>query len=335
MFSGAEIRGRVVKTNLLAAAVVALLAAASGGPVAAQDYPTRPITLVVPFPPGGGNDSMARIIADKLSIALGQQIVVDNRGGAGGVIGTRAAAKAAADGYTLLLGHTGTMGINPSLYATPGYDIRKDFAPIGLIAVMPMAFMTQPSAPYKTIADLIAAAKKEPGKINIGSSPKGTGSHLCAELFMASAGVQMNLIPYKGTAQSITDLVGGHVAAACNIIPPAYGNLKAGTLRALAVTSLKRSSHLPDVPTVAESGLPGFEADLYYGLLAPAGTPRPIVERLNKELRAALTNEEVRQRIANDAAEPLSSTPEEHAALLDRDETKWSTLIRKLNLRID
>jgi tripartite-type tricarboxylate transporter receptor subunit TctC len=324
-----------VKTYLLAAAVVSALAVVSGGPVAAQEYPTRPITLVVPFPPGGGNDSMARIIAEKLSHALGQQIVVDNRGGAGGVIGTRMAAKAAADGYTLLLGHTGTMGINPSLYAAPGYDIRKDFAPIGLIAVMPMAFMTQPSAPYKTIGDLIAAAKKEPGKINIGSSPKGTGSHLCAELFMASAGVQMNLIPYKGTAQSITDLVGGHVAAACNIIPPAYGNLKAGTLRAVAVTSLKRSSHLPDVPTVAESGLPGFEADLYYGLLAPAGTPRPIVERLNKELRAALTNEEVRQRIANDAAEPLSSTPEEHAALLDRDETKWSTLIRKLNLRID
>jgi tripartite-type tricarboxylate transporter receptor subunit TctC len=324
-----------VKKYSLAAAFVSFLAVVSGGPSAAQDYPTRPITLVVPFPPGGGNDSMARIIADKLSVALGQQIVVDNRGGAGGVIGSRAAAKAAPDGYTLLLGHTGTMGINPSLYASPGYDIRKDFAPIGLIAVMPMAFMTQPSAPYKNVADLIAAAKKEPGKINIGSSPKGTGSHLCAELFMASAGVQMNLIPYKGTAQSITDLVGGHVAAACNIIPPAYGNLKAGTLRALAVTSLKRTSHLPDVPTVAESGLPGFEADLYYGLLAPAGTPRPIIDRLNKELRIALTNEEVRQRIANDAAEPLSSTPEEHGALLDRDETKWSTLIRKLNLRID
>jgi tripartite-type tricarboxylate transporter receptor subunit TctC len=154
-------------------------------------------------------------------------------------------------------------------------------------------------------------------------------------LFMASAGVNMNLIPYKGTAQSITDLVGGHVAVACNIIPPAFGNLKAGTLRPLAVTSAKRSSHFPDVPTVAESGLPGFEADLYYGLLAPAGTPRPIVERLNKELRAALAQDDVRARIANDAAEPLSSSPDEHAALLDRDETKWSTLIRKLKLRID
>jgi tripartite-type tricarboxylate transporter receptor subunit TctC len=261
--------------------------------------------------------------------------VVDNRGGAGGVIGSRAAAKAAPDGYALLMGHTGTMGINPSLYANPGYDIRKDFVPLGLIAVMPMAFMTQPSSPYKTIADLITAAKAAPGKINVGSSPKGTGSHLCAELFMASAGVNMNLIPYKGTAQSITDLVGGHVAVACNIIPPAFGNLKAGTLRPLAVTSAKRSSHFPDVPTVAESGLPGFEADLYYGLLAPAGTPRPIIERLNKELRAALAQPDVRARIANDAAEPLSSSPEEHAALLDRDETKWSTLIRKLGLKIN
>jgi tripartite-type tricarboxylate transporter receptor subunit TctC len=316
---------------------LALLACLAGlmGTAMAQDYPTRPITLIVPFPPGGGNDAMARIIADKLSVSLGQQIVVDNRGGAGGVIGSRAAAKAAPDGYTLLLGHTGTMGINPSLYANPGYDIHKDFAAVGLIAVMPMAFMTQPASPYKSVADLIAAAQKEPGRINIGSSPKGTGSHLCAELFMAAAGVKMNLIPYKGTAQSITDLVGGHVAVACNIIPPAFGNLKAGTLRAIAVTSAKRSSHFPDVPTVAESGLPGFESDLYYGLLAPAGTPRPIVERLNRELRAALSQQDVRARIANDAAEPLSSTPEEHAALLDRDETKWSTLIRKLNLKID
>jgi tripartite-type tricarboxylate transporter receptor subunit TctC len=316
-------------------AVLAVLSAAQAAPALAQDYPTRPITLVVPFPPGGGNDAMARIIADKLSTTLGQQIVVDNRGGAGGVIGSRAVAKAAPDGYTLLLGHTGSMGINPSLYANAGYDPRKDFAAIGLIAVMPMAFMAHPPSPYKNIADLIAAAKAAPGKINIGSSPKGTGSHLCAELFMASAGVQMNLIPYKGTAQSITDLVGGHVSVACNIIPPAFGNIKAGALRALAVTSSRRSKLLPDVPTVAESGLPGFEADLYYGLLAPAGTPRPIVERLNKELRAALAQDDVRARIANDAAEPLSSTPEEHAALLDRDETKWSTLIRKLNLKID
>lgn len=316
--------------------LVILLAVFAVLPAQGQTYPTRPIMLVVPFPPGGGNDAMARIIADKLSATLGQQVVVDNRGGAGGVIGTRTVAKAAPDGYTLLLGHTGTLGINPSLYApNTGYDPRKDFAPIGLIAVMPMAFMAHPPVPYKTVGELIAAAKKEPGKINIGSSPKGTGSHLCAELFMSLSGAQMNLIPYKGTAQSINDLVGGHVAVACNIIPPAFGNIKGGTLRALAVTSAKRSPLLPDVPTVAESGLPGFEAELYYGLLAPAGTPRDIVDRLNAELRKALALDDVKQRIAADAAEPMSSTPEEHAALLDRDESKWSALIRKLGLKID
>jgi tripartite-type tricarboxylate transporter receptor subunit TctC len=301
----------------------------------AQDYPTRTITLVVPFPPGGGNDAMARIIADKLSTALGQQIIIDNRGGAGGVIGSRAVAKSAPDGYTLLLGHTGSMGINPSLYANAGYDPRKDFEAIGLIAVMPLAFLAYPPFPAKSIADLIAMAKKEPGKINIGSSPKGTGSHLCAELFMATADVRMNLVPYKGSAQSITDLVGGHVSVTCNILTPAMGNINGGTLRPLAVTSAKRFGPLPDVPTASESGLPGFEAVLYYGLLAPAGTPRGIVERLNKELRAALATDEVRTRIVNDGAEPLTSSPEEHAALLDRDETKWSTLIRKLNLKID
>ncbi|MDT3683594.1 MAG: tripartite tricarboxylate transporter substrate binding protein [Pseudorhodoplanes sp.] len=315
---------------------VMLLAVLVAWPAQSQTYPARPIMLVVPFPPGGGNDAMARIIADKLSTTLGQQVVVDNRGGAGGLIGTRAVAKAAPDGYTLLLGHTGTLGINPSLYApNTGYDIRKDFAPIGLIAVMPMAFMAYPPTPYKTVADLISAAKKEPGKINIGSSPKGTGSHLCAELFMSLSGAQMNLIPYKGTAQSINDLVGGHVSVACNIIPPAFGNIKGGALRPLAVTSAKRSPLLPDVPTVSESGLPGFEAELYYGLLAPAGTPREIVQKLNAELRKALASDDVKQRIAHDAAVPISSTPEEHAALLDRDESKWAALIKKLGLKVN
>jgi tripartite-type tricarboxylate transporter receptor subunit TctC len=316
--------------------VIVIAAIAAVLPAQAQSYPTRPITLVVPFPAGGGTDDMARIIADKLSAAFGQQVVVDNRGGAGGLVGTRAVAKAAPDGHTLLLGHTATMGINPELYApNTGYDIRKDFTPVGLISVMPMAIIANPQAPFKTIAELIAVAKKEPGKINIGSSPKGTGSHLCAELFMSLSGTKMNLIPYKGTAQSINDLVGGHVSVACNIVPTALGNLKAGTLRALAVTTSKRSPFLPDVPTVAESGLPGFETELYYGLLAPGGTPKEIVGKLNAELRKALAADDVKQRISADAAVPLSSTPEEHAALLDRDEKKWSALIKKLGLKVE
>jgi tripartite-type tricarboxylate transporter receptor subunit TctC len=329
-------RGKNVMPGVFRCAVILVAAIAAALPAQAQSYPIRPITLVVPFPAGGGTDAMARIIAEKLSVALGQQVVVDNRGGAGGLVGTRAVAKAAPDGYTLLLGHTATMGINPELYApNTGYDIRKDFAPVGLISVMPMAIMAHPQAPFKTIGELIAAAKKEPGKINIGSSPKGTGSHLCAELFMSLSGTQMNLVPYKGTAQSINDLVGGHVSVACNIIPPALGNIKAGTLRPLAVTTAKRSPFLPDVPTVAEAGLAGFETELYYGLLAPAGTPKEVVGKLNYELRKALALDDVKLRIANDAAVPMSSSPEDHAALLDRDEKKWSALIRKLGLKVE
>jgi tripartite-type tricarboxylate transporter receptor subunit TctC len=301
----------------------------------AQEYPTRPITLVVPYPPGGGVDAMARIVADKLSVALGQQIIVDNRGGGGGNIGTRLVAKAAPDGYTLLLGHTGTISINPTLYANAGYDPRKDFQAIGLIASMPVALLAHPSFAPKSISELIALAKKEPGEINIGTSAIGTGGYLCAELFKSETGVDMTIIPYKGTAPVMTDLVGGHVPIAFGVLPPALGNIAAGTLRVLAVTSRTRFSLLPDVPTVAESGLPGFEAVLHYGLLAPAGTPRPIIDRLNKELRALVSLQEVQQRIHAEGGDSLTSTVDEYTADIDREETKWGALIKKLNLKID
>jgi tripartite-type tricarboxylate transporter receptor subunit TctC len=301
----------------------------------AQEYPTRPITLVVPYPPGGGVDAMARIVADKLSVALGQQIIVDNRGGGGGNIGTRLVAKAAPDGYTLLLGHTGTISINPTLYANAGYDPRKDFQAIGLMASMPVALLAHPSFAPKSISELIALAKKEPGEINIGTSAIGTGGYLCAELFKSETGVDMTIIPYKGTAPVMTDLVGGHVPIAFGVLPPALGNIAAGTLRVLAVTSRTRFSLLPDVPTVAESGLPGFEAVLHYGLLAPAGTPRPIIDRLNKELRALVSLQEVQQRIHAEGGDSLTSTVDEYTADIDREETKWGALIKKLNLKID
>jgi len=314
-----------------------LLAAVLGAsaPVRAEDYPTRPITLIVPYPPGGGVDAMARIVADKISEALGQQVIVDNRGGGGGNIGTRAVAKAAPDGYTLLLGHTGTISINPSLYANAGYDPRKDFQAVGLIASMPVALMANPTFPPKSLSELIALAKKEPGTINLGTSAIGTGSYLCAELFKAEAGVDMTIIPYKGTAPVMTDLVGGHVPVAFGVLPPALGNIAAGTLRVLAVTSAKRFSLLPDAPTVAESGLPGFEAVLHYGLLAPAGTPRPIIDRLNTELRKLVNLPEVQQRIHSEGGDPLTSSPEEYTADIDREATKWEVLIRRLNLKVD
>ena len=325
----------VVRHFWEAAVLAAILALIAPGLAQAQDYPTRTITLIVPYPPGGGVDAMARIIAEKMSAALKQQIIVDNRGGGGGNIGTRAVAKAEPDGYTLLLGHSGTVSINPSLYRNPGYDPRKDFAPIGLIASMPLALVAHPSFPARTVADVIAIAKKEPGKLNIGSSAVGTGSYMCAELFRATVGAEMTVVPYRGTAPFLNDLLGGHVPVGFLVIPPAFGNIQAGTTRALAVTSPKRTSVLPNVPTAAESGLPGFEAVLHYGLLAPAGTPKPIIERLNKELRALIALPEVRERIASEGGDPLTSTPEEYAADIDREETKWATLIKKLNLKVD
>lgn len=328
------------RREALAIAAIAVVALAGTNlPGQAQDaakgYPSKNITLVVPFPPGGGNDAMARIMADRLSAGLGRTVIVENRGGGGGIIGTRSAAKAAPDGYTLMLGHTGSIGINPTLYRNSGIDPRKDFTPIGLIATMQLVLLTHPSVKVNSIGDLIALAKKQPGKINLGSSSKGTGSYMCAEMFMAEAQVKMNLIPYKGTGQLVTDLVGGHVQVSFGVIPPAYGNIKSGNLRAIAVTGAKRSALLPQVPTATESGLKGFEVVLNYGLLAPAGTPKAIVEKINKAMRVAIENEAVRKRISADGAEAVASTVAEYAAIVDRDERRWAALIKKLNLKVE
>jgi tripartite-type tricarboxylate transporter receptor subunit TctC len=323
-----------------AAAIAAVAIAVCCGdltlaPAQAQDYPTRTITLVVPYPPGGGVDAMARVLGDKLSTALGQQVVVENRGGAGGNIGTRAVAKSAPDGYTLLLGHTGTISINPSLYANAGYDPRKDFAPIGLMASMPVALLAHPSFHGKTVGDVIAYAKEHPGKLNVGTSAVGTGGYLSAELFKATIGLDLTIVPYKGTAPLMNDLIGGHVPVAFGVLPPALGNLQAGTLRAIAMLSRTRFGLLPDVPTAEESGMPGFEAVLHYGLLAPAGTPKPIVDRLNADLQKLVESPDVQARIRAEGGDKLTSSPAEYAADIDREATKWGTLIRKLNLKVE
>jgi len=305
------------------------------GAAVAADYPARTVTLVVPYPPGGGVDAMARVVAAKLSDALHQQFIVDNRPGAGGTIGTRVVAQAAPDGYTLLLGHTGTISINPSLYAHAGYDPRKDFAPIGLVASMPVALLAHPSFSAKSIAEFIATAKAQPGKLNLGTSALGTGGYMCAELFKAEAGIDVAIIPYKGTAPVMNDLLGGHVPIAFGVLPPALGNIQAGKLRAIAVTSRKRFSLLPDVPTFDESGLPGFEAVLHYGVLAPAGTPKEIVDRLSEELRKLVDNPEVRTQIHNEGGDPMTSTPAEYTADIDKEEKKWSGLVKKLGLKVE
>ncbi|MBI2715878.1 MAG: tripartite tricarboxylate transporter substrate binding protein [Rhizobiales bacterium] len=305
------------------------------GTAAAADYPTRPITLVVPYPPAGGVDAMARVVAMKLSEALKQQVVVENRGGGGGTIGTRAVARAAPDGYTLLLGHTGTISINPSLYVNLGIDPRKDFAPIGLVASMPVALLAHPSFAPKSIVDVIALAKKEPGKLNVGTSALGTGGYMCAELFKAEAGLDVAIIPYKGTAPVMNDLLGGHVPVAFGVLPPALGNIQAGKLRAIAVTSKKRFSLLPDVPTFDESGMPGFEAVLHYGLLAPAGTPKEIVDKLSAELRKLVDSDDVKQRIHAEGGDPMTSTAAEYAADIDKEEKKWASLVHRLGLKVE
>jgi len=318
--------------------VIGVLASAALGtaaPVSAQDYPTRTVTLVVPYPPGGGVDVLARVVAEKLSGALGQQVIVDNRVGGSGLVGTRAVIRSAPDGYTLFLGHTGSISINPSLYTQAGFDPRKDFTPIGLFASMPVALLAHPAFPIKTIGELVTLAKKEGGKLNIGTSAVGTGSYLSAELFKSMAGVQATLVPYKGTAQLMNDLLGGHVPIAFGVLPPAMGNLAAGTLRGIAVLDSKRFSLLPNVPTSHETGLPGFESVLHYGLLGPAGMPRPIVNKLNAAMRAIAVSDEVKKRINNEGGDPLTSTPEEYAADIDQEERKWGALIRKLNLKVD
>jgi tripartite-type tricarboxylate transporter receptor subunit TctC len=301
----------------------------------AADYPNRTITLIVPYPPAGGVDAMARVVAAKLSEAFNQQVVVDNRGGAGGTLGTRAAARAVPDGYTLLLGHTGTISINPSLYTNLGMDPRKDFAPIGLVASMPVALLAHPSFPAKTIADFIALARKEPGKLNLGTSAIGTGGYMCAELFKSVANVDVAIIPYKGTAPVMNDLLGGHIPIAFGVLPPALGNIAAGNLRAVAVTSKKRFSLLPDVPTFDESGMPGFEAVLHYGLLAPAGTPKEILDKLSVELRKIVDTDDVKQRIHAEGGDPMTSTPAEYAADIDQEEKKWAGLVHKLGLKVE
>jgi Uncharacterized protein conserved in bacteria len=243
----------------------------------AQVYPSRPVTLIVPFPAGGGVDAMARITAERLTAAFGQQVVIDNRGGAAGVIGTRAAAKAIPDGYTLVMSTSGTTSINPSLYANPGYDTLKDFASIGLVASTPIVVMAHPSFRATSISELIALARTQE-HLDVGTPPPGTENYLAAELFKSMTGINMTIVSYKGTGPLTNDLVGGHISVAFNTIAPALGNLQSKLLRALAVAGRTRSVLLPDVPTVGESGLPGFEATVRYGLLAPIGTPRPIID---------------------------------------------------------
>ena len=319
---------RLWKTPLLLLTLFML-----AGTAAAEDYPTRPVTLIVPFPAGGGVDAMGRLVAHRLTQVFGQQVIVDNKGGAAGVVGMRVAMHAHADGYTLVMTTSGSTSISPLLYADPGYDPLKDFAPIGLVASTPIVLMAHPSFSAHSIKDVIALAKTR--SVTAGTPPPGTENYMAAELFKSMTGADITIVSYKGTGPLTNDLLGAHVDFGFNTLPPALGNIQAGSLRAIAVAGAARSALLPDVATVIESGLPGFEAAVRYGLMAPVGTPRPIVDRINRELRSMVSIEETRKGIVAQGSDPLTSSPEEYAADIAREQAKWSALIKKLGLKLE
>jgi tripartite-type tricarboxylate transporter receptor subunit TctC len=318
---------------LAALGLLAALAAAAPGPAAAQAYPARPITLVVPFAPGGSASTAARSVADKMSETLGQQIVIDNRGGAGGTIATRAVAKSAPDGYTILVTTSATVGTSPSLLQNLGYDPRKDFDPIGLIAATPNVIVVHPSFPARSLPELIKIGKATATPIPYGSPGTGTLNHLTVELLAYRTGMKVAHVPYKGAGPALNDLLGGHTGVLISAIPNVHSHIVAGTIFGLAVTGAKRSALIPAVPTFAEAGLTGYDVPLRWGLAAPAGTPGAVIETLNRALNAALTTEEVRHRLAVEGAEPQPITPEDYAAIIDRELTMWSDLVKAVGIK--
>ena len=319
------------------AALVGVAAIAVAAPTCAQTpaYPTKPIRLVVPFPPGGATDIIARAVAQKLSETWGQSIVVDNRPGAGGNIGTELVAKAAPDGYTLEMGTVGTHAINASLYAKIPFDNVKDFAPIILVAGVPNVLEVTPSLPVNSVQELIAYAKANPGKLNFASSGNGTSIHLSGELFKTMTGVQMTHVPYKGSAPALADLIGGQVQLMFDNLPPSLAQIKAGKLRALAVTSSTRTAALPDIPTVAEAGVPGFEASSWFGLLAPAATPAPIVAKINAEIAKWLATPEAKEKLLAQGANAAGGTPDDFARHIGAETTKWAKVVKESGAKVD
>src|ERR1700756_4178290 len=318
---------------VLAAVLVAAFLPAVFEPAVGETYPTRPITLVVPFAPGGSASTMARSVADKMSETLGQQIVIDNRGGAGGTVATRAVAKGVPDGYTVVGATRATGGASPSLLHNLGYDPRQDLDPIGLIAATPNVIVVHPSFPARSLAELIKIGKETATPIPYGSPGTGTLNHLTMELLAYRTGMKLSHVPYKGAAPALNDLLGGHIGVLISAIPNAHSHLVAGTIHGLAVTGAKRSALLPTVPTFAEAGLAGYDVPLRWGLAAPAGTPRAVIDTLNRALNAALMTGDVRGRLAIEGREPQPTTPEEYAVIIDRELAMWSDLVKAVGIK--
>jgi tripartite-type tricarboxylate transporter receptor subunit TctC len=313
----------------LAAAALALVSTSF-----AQTYPTRPVRMMVPFPAGGGSDTMGRIVGAKLSERLGQQIVVENRPGAAGSIGADIAARAPADGYSILLGSTSELVQYPNVNPKIPYDPLRDFAPVSLVGTIPMVLVVHPSLPVKNVKDLVALAKSRPGEINFGSAGQGATTHLAVELFIQLTGARMTHVPYKGSPQAVADLVAGNVQLGIPTMPAALPFIKAGRVKVLGVTTGKRASNLPDVPTLNEACVKGYEAALWTGILAPAGTPAPIINRLNAEIAKVLELKDVQEALARQGAEAQPSSPAEFAAFLKSDYAKWARVVKEGGIRI-
>ena len=322
--------------HLLAVMLAALYALETGSVAAQSDkWPSKPVTYVVPFAPGGTTDILARIIGQKLSVALGQPVMIENKPGAGGNIGSDAVAKAKPDGYTILGCTISSHAINPSVYAKMPYDAVKDFAPITLIASAPSVLVVHPSLPARTLAEFTALAKTGPGRINYASNGNGSSAQLAAVLYESMAGVRMVHVPYKGLAPALVDLLAGEVQAMFSSVVAIVPNIKAGRLRALAVTGKRRAALLPEVPTLDESGVPGYEAGSWYGILAPAGTPQAIVVKLHEAIARALAQPEVRERLVSEGAEVIGSTPEAFAAHITAELARMGKLIRDAGIRME
>jgi tripartite-type tricarboxylate transporter receptor subunit TctC len=322
-----------IEIALLALAVLGAAPLAHAQAVPA--YPTKSIRLVVPFPAGGATDILARAVAQKLTDAWGQAVVVDNRPGAAGNIGSELVARSAPDGYTLEMGTVGTHAINPSLYAKMPYDHVKDFAPVILVAGVPNVLVVNPAVPANSVQELIAYAKANPGKLNFASSGSGTSIHLSGELFKVMAGVQMTHVPYKGSAPALQDLLGGQVQLMFDNLPPSLPQIKGGKLRALGVTSAARSPALPEVPTIAESGLPGFEASSWFGILAPAGTPPTIIAKVNGEIAKWLATPEAKEKLIGIGANAAGGSPEDFARHIQMETAKWAKVVKDSGAKVD
>lgn len=304
-------------------------------PSFAQGFPAKPIRWILPYPPGGGSDTIARPVARKLSENVGQQVIVDNRGGAGGNIGMETAARAAPDGYTIVMGLTAQLAVNPALYQKIPYDPIRDFEPITLLANGAYVLAAHPSLPVKTMKDVIMIAKKRPGEILYASSGNGSGAHLASELLNNMTGIKLKHVPYKGGGPALVDTISGQTQLLFATPIASSGHLKAGRLRAIAVSTTKRVNSMPDVPTIAESGVPGFDAGVWYGMLAPKGTPRDIITRLNEEFRKVLGDPEIRNFLTKSAVEPDGGTPEELGKYMRSELAKWAKVVKAANIRLD